>query len=118
MSKFHETLSDRGVYMRYFCSLSLSSRVAHKRLVRICFGDHDRQIALVVNHKNEATRQHHILGSADSLNCALRMRPKLLSWCPITTRSKVWEENYCAARSKSRATRKWAASPPKCYGTM
>ena len=34
MVKFHETLSDRSVYLRYFCSLSLSRRVAHERLLR------------------------------------------------------------------------------------
>ena len=47
MVKFHETLSDRSVYLRYFHSLSLSSRVAHDRLVRICFVDYDREIAIV-----------------------------------------------------------------------
>ncbi len=62
MSKFHETLSDGSVYMRYFSSLSLSSRVAHERLVRICFVDYDRVMALVVDHKDEATGQHRILG--------------------------------------------------------
>ncbi|PYX32482.1 MAG: acetyl CoA synthetase subunit alpha, partial [Acidobacteria bacterium] len=62
MSKFHETLSDRSVYMRYFSSLSLSSRVAHERLVRICFVDYDRVMALVVDHKDETTAQHQILG--------------------------------------------------------
>jgi acetyltransferase len=62
MSKFHETLSDRSVYMRYFSSLSLSSRVAHERLVRICFVDYDRVMALVVDRKDKATGQHRILG--------------------------------------------------------
>ena len=62
MGKFHETLSDRSVYMRYFSSLSLSSRVAHERLARICFVDYDRVMALVVEHKNRATGQHLILG--------------------------------------------------------
>jgi acetyltransferase len=62
MVKFHETLSDRSVYMRYFSSLSLSSRVSHERLVRICFVDYDRVMALVVDHKDEATGQHRILG--------------------------------------------------------
>ena len=47
MVKFHETLSDRSVYLRYFYSLSLSSRVAHDRLVRICFVDYDREMAIV-----------------------------------------------------------------------
>jgi acetyltransferase len=62
MSKFHETLSERSVYMRYFSSLSLSSRVAHERLVRICFVDYDRVMALVVDHKDKVTGQHRILG--------------------------------------------------------
>src|SRR5580700_2270521 len=54
MKQFHETLSDRTVYMRYFCSLSLKSRVAHERLVRICHLDGDREIALVVDYKDGA----------------------------------------------------------------
>jgi acetyltransferase len=62
MSEFHETLSDLSVYMRYFSALSLSLRVAHERLVRICFVDYDRVMALVVDHKDEATGQHRILG--------------------------------------------------------
>ncbi|MGA7217144.1 MAG: GNAT family N-acetyltransferase [Candidatus Sulfotelmatobacter sp.] len=62
MRKFHETLSERSVYMRYFSSLSLSSRVAHERLVRICLVDYDRVMALVVDLKDEVTGQHRILG--------------------------------------------------------
>ena len=50
MKQFHETLSDRTVYMRYFCSLSLRSRVAHERLVRVCHVD------------AKLTGQHYILG--------------------------------------------------------
>ena len=62
MKQFHETLSDRTVYMRYFCSLSLRSRVAHERLVRICHVDGNREVALVVDLKDELTGQHQILG--------------------------------------------------------
>ncbi len=62
MSKFHETLSDRSVYMRYFAALSLRSRVAHERLVRICFVDYDRVLALVVDHKDKVTGEHRLLG--------------------------------------------------------
>lgn len=61
MVKFHETLSDRSVYLRYFYSLSLSSRVAHDRLVRICFVDYDREMAIVADFR-DARGQHHILG--------------------------------------------------------
>jgi acetyltransferase len=50
MKQFHETLSDHTVYMRYFCSLSLRSRVAHERLVRVCHVD------------AKLTGQHYILG--------------------------------------------------------
>jgi acetyltransferase len=62
MVKFHETLSDRTVYLRYFYSLSLSARVAHDRLVRICFGDYDREMALVAERKDPATGEQQILG--------------------------------------------------------
>jgi len=55
MVKFHQTLSDRSVYLRYFCSLSLSRRVAHERLVRICFGNHDREMVLVVQRTDSGT---------------------------------------------------------------
>ena len=61
MVKFHETLSDRSVFLRYFCSLSLSSRVAHDRLVRICFVDYDREMAIVADCR-DAKGQHRILG--------------------------------------------------------
>jgi hypothetical protein len=71
MSKFHETLSDGRVYMRYFSSLSLSSRVAHERLVRICFVDYDRVMALVVDH---VTGQHRILGVGRLIKLRTRRR--------------------------------------------
>ena len=61
MVKFHESLSDRSVYLRYFYSLSLSSRVAHDRLVRICFVDYDREMAIVADCR-DASGQHRILG--------------------------------------------------------
>jgi acetyltransferase len=54
IARFHQTLSDRSVYLRYFCSLSLRARVAHERLVRICFGDYDREMALVAEHLDAA----------------------------------------------------------------
>ncbi len=61
MVAFHETLSDRSVYLRYFYSLSLSSRVAHDRLVRICFVDYDREMAIVAERR-DAAGTHRILG--------------------------------------------------------
>jgi acetyltransferase len=62
MTKFHQTLSDRSVYMRYFWSLSLRSRVSHERLVKVCHVDLDREMAIVADHKDKATGQHEILG--------------------------------------------------------
>jgi len=62
IAKFHETLSDRSVYLRYFCSLSLSRRVAHERLLRICFGDYDREMALVAEYTDPGTGERRIIG--------------------------------------------------------
>jgi acetyltransferase len=61
MVKFHETLSDRSVYLRYFCSLSLSRRVAHERLLRICFGDYDREVVLVAERTDPGTGERRIM---------------------------------------------------------
>jgi acetyltransferase len=52
MVTFHGGLSERSVYLRYFSPLNLQQRVAHTRLVRICFNDYDREIALVAEHQN------------------------------------------------------------------
>jgi acetyltransferase len=47
MVKFHETLSERTVYMRYFSAMKLGARTTHDRLSRLSFIDYDREIALV-----------------------------------------------------------------------
>jgi acetyltransferase len=61
MSRFHETLSEQSVYQRYLQPLGLSQRVAHERLIRICFNDYDREIALVAERRmDDGTTQ--ILG--------------------------------------------------------
>ena len=51
--RFHSTLSDRSVYFRYLQMLNLDQRVAHERLIRICFIDYDREIALVAVRDDE-----------------------------------------------------------------
>jgi acetyltransferase len=61
MVKFHETLSDRSVYLRYFCSLSLSRRVDHERLLRICFGAYDREVVLVAERIDPSTGERRII---------------------------------------------------------
>jgi acetyltransferase len=62
MVRFHESLSERSVYMRYFHTLRLDRRTTHERLTRICFIDYDREMALVVERKNLETREPEIMG--------------------------------------------------------
>ncbi len=59
---FHKTLSDRSVYNRYFVPLKLSERIAHERLVRVCFSDYDRDIPLVAEVGEEPTGVPRIIG--------------------------------------------------------
>jgi len=54
MVEFHQKLSERSVYMRYFQPLKLSQRTAHERLRRICFTDYDREMVLVGEHRGKA----------------------------------------------------------------
>ena len=61
MIPFHQTLSERTVYLRYFYSLSLNARVAHERLSRICFVDYDREMALIADRRDAATGKHQII---------------------------------------------------------
>jgi acetyltransferase len=61
MVKFHETLSDQSVYLRYFCSLSLRRRIDHERLSRICFADYDREMVLVAEHIDSDTKEKQII---------------------------------------------------------
>ena len=62
MVKFHATLSERSVYLRYFHLMNLSQRVAHERLTRICFIDYAREMALVAERRNATTGENEILG--------------------------------------------------------
>ncbi len=62
MVRFHKTLSDQSVRSRYFHPIKLDARTAHDRLVRVTFNDYDRDMALVVEHRNAKTGQDEILG--------------------------------------------------------
>ncbi|MDR3700061.1 MAG: bifunctional acetate--CoA ligase family protein/GNAT family N-acetyltransferase [Candidatus Sulfopaludibacter sp.] len=62
MVRFHETLSERSVYLRYFHFMNLEQRVTHERLTRICFIDYDREMALVAERRNPTTGESEILG--------------------------------------------------------
>jgi acetyltransferase len=54
--EFHRHVSDYSLYLRYFHPIQYSARIAHERLIRICFNDYDREIALVAEKQEpEAT---------------------------------------------------------------
>ncbi len=63
MVQFHETLSERSVYLRYFYPMKLSQRVEHDRLIRICFIDYDREMALVAENTNPNTGEQQIIAA-------------------------------------------------------
>lgn len=60
MVKFHGTLSEQSVYLRYFHMEKLDSRVAHERLVKKCFIDYESEMALVADWQNPSTGEHEI----------------------------------------------------------
>src|SRR5918998_515970 len=64
MVRFHETLSEQSVYMRYFHMMNLDQRTAHERLTRICFIDYDREMALVAECIDPETGEREIMGVA------------------------------------------------------
>jgi acetyltransferase len=62
MVAFHQRLSERSVYFRYFHLLNLDQRTAHERLTRICFIDYDREMALVAERGGGPSGGSEILG--------------------------------------------------------
>jgi acetyltransferase len=62
LARFHQSLSERTVYLRYLEHLKLDQRTAHQRLARICFIDYDREVVLVAEHQTDEGRE--ILGVA------------------------------------------------------
>ena len=62
MARFHETVSERSVYLRYFHPMRMTQRVAHDRLVRMCFIDYSREMALLVLRTDSSTGAQEILG--------------------------------------------------------
>jgi acetyltransferase len=61
MARFHESLSDRSVYLRYFHMEKLSSRVAHTRLARRCFIDYESEMALIAEYFNPEEGRNEII---------------------------------------------------------
>lgn len=64
MVKFHESLSDQSVYLRYLHPMNLIERVTHERLGRICHCDYARQMVLVAEESTGQEDQSRILGVA------------------------------------------------------
>lgn len=60
--KFHETLSERTVKLRYFTPMNLRQRTSHERLTRIVFVDYDREMVLVAVQHNEKSGEDEIAG--------------------------------------------------------
>jgi acetyltransferase len=58
---FHGKLSEESVYFRYFRAFQLSQRTQHERLIRMCFVDYDRTIALVTDWENPESGEEEIV---------------------------------------------------------
>ena len=64
MVQFHERLSARSVYQRYFQVLNLDRRTAHDALLRTCFVDYDRELALVAERRDQESGDQAIVAVA------------------------------------------------------
>jgi acetyltransferase len=62
IGKFHSTLSEQSVYLRYFYPMSLEQRTSHERLTQICFIDYDRAMVLVAERADPDTGDRVIIG--------------------------------------------------------
>ncbi len=64
MVRFHEGLSNESVRLRYFQAMQLNRRIEHNRLIRVCYNDFDREIALVAEHKDGSGNNASLMGVA------------------------------------------------------
>jgi acetyltransferase len=62
MVDFHESLSDRTVFLRYARAFDLTERVAHERLSRIAFIDYDREMVLIAEDRKADGNKSRIAG--------------------------------------------------------
>jgi acetyltransferase len=61
MTAFHRALSETSVRYRFFRADKLENRVSHERLLRKCFIDYDREMALVAEFTNAQSGTREIL---------------------------------------------------------
>ncbi len=62
MVKFHESLSDQTVFLRYMHPMKLIDRIGHERLGRICHCDYDREMTMIAEGEDPESKQTYILG--------------------------------------------------------
>lgn len=70
MVQFHKDLSLETVRQRYLKAVNYENRVAHDRLIWVCYNDYDREIALVVEANKEilgVIRLSKIPGTDDAM---------------------------------------------------
>ena len=48
--------------LRYFHPMKLDARTTHERLIRVCYSDYDRELALVPERRDPKTGDREILG--------------------------------------------------------
>ena len=76
MARFHATLSERSVYLRYFHMLPLDARIDHQRLTRICFIDYDREMVLVAERDQEILAVGRLVRDAKEAEFAVLISDK------------------------------------------
>jgi acetyltransferase len=64
MVKFHESLSERTVLLRYLDPIKLADRISHQRLARITFIDYAREVILVAERRNPRTGEGEIIAAS------------------------------------------------------
>ena len=55
MIRFHESLSEEGIYLRYFEHISLDARTLHERLAKVCLNSADSYAIVAERHETS----HH-----------------------------------------------------------
>ena len=53
---------EQSARLRYFSYLKLDQRTTHERLIRVCFNDYDREMAIVAEHQTLKNGNREILG--------------------------------------------------------
>ncbi len=60
--------------------MSLSARTTHECLIRICFTDYAREMALVADRRDPATGEHAVLAVGRLAGCTAATRRSSRCW--------------------------------------